>query len=452
MRAFTWSMRFAIAISTVFAFAALVAGGVSYTLQSKEMSRRLEGEVRADTEALALSARGADLQDLSEQISARMTTSRDGANIVTFVPADGSEPLGNVRVATQFEGARHLEPGPDVTLLDPPGANVPEGYVTFGMRLPSGWLMTGRDDAWLREQGEILATSFGWGLGLALLLSISFAVFIARRNEVRIDRMEQVLHAVGEGRHGLRIRDEGDDDVARLAQSVDQALDQLEAGIASIRQVSTDVAHDLRAPLARLRLRLEPVALDSSLPLAQRGEIGKALSDLDQVSETFDAILRLSRMQAGMVEITRASIDLTQLCQDVAEMLGAGAEDAGQELALDLPDDVRIEGDRELLFQALVNLVDNALRYSPSPARVSIGVHETRHHITLSVTDNGPGIPDRDLARVRERFVRLDRSRNTQGSGLGLSLVDAIAQIHGGELRLQNLERGLRVDIRFPKP
>ncbi|AQS50117.1 hypothetical protein BMG03_19590 (plasmid) [Thioclava nitratireducens] len=126
MRAFTWSMRFAIAISTVFAFAALVAGGVSYTLQSKEMSLRLEGEVRADTEALALSARGANMQDLSEQITARMTTSRDGANIVTFVPADGSDALGNVRVAASFEGTRHLEPGTGLTLLDPPGANVPK--------------------------------------------------------------------------------------------------------------------------------------------------------------------------------------------------------------------------------------------------------------------------------------------------------------------------------------
>ncbi len=192
------------------------------------------------------------------------------------------------------------------------------------------------------------------------------------------------------------------------------------------------------------------MALDASLPLAQRGEIGKALNDLDQVSETFDAILRLSRMQAGMVEITRVPVNLTQLCQDVAEMLGAGAEDAGQELALDLPEDISIEGDRELLFQALVNLVDNALRYSPSPARVSIGVHEASQDVVLSVTDNGPGIPDRDLARVRERFVRLDQSRNTQGSGLGLSLVDAIAQIHGGELRLKNLERGLRVEMRFP--
>ncbi|OOY27795.1 hypothetical protein BMI90_11345 [Thioclava sp. L04-15] len=451
MRAFTWSMRFAIAISTVFALAALVAGGISYILQSEEMSRRLEAEVQADTEALALSAQGGDLQDLTEQISARVRTSHESTNIVAFIPNDSSAALGNIRVVTPFEGIRHIEPGAALKLLYPPAKNAPEGYVTFGMQLPTGWLMTGRDDAWLREQGEILATSFGWGLGLALLLSISFAIFIARRNEARIDRMERVLDAVGEGRHGLRIRDQGDDDIARLAQSVDHTLDQLEAGIEAIRQVTTDVAHDLRAPLARLRLRLEPVALDPSLSFSHRQEVGKALSDLDQVSETFDAILRLSRMQAGMVEIERRPLELTVICRDVAELLGPGAEDAGHKLVLDLPDEVSVEGDRDLLFQALVNLVDNALRYSPPPARVTIAVQETSREIILSVKDNGLGIPEDDLARVRERFVRLDQSRNTQGSGLGLSLVEAIVHIHGGELRLQNDSPGLRVELLFPK-
>ena len=449
MRAFTWSMRFAIAISTVFALAALVAGGISYMLQSEEMSHRLEAEVRADTVALAISARGFDMQDLSEQISARMTTSRDGANIVTFVPADGSDPLGNVRIASQFEGARHLKPGPDLTLLDPPGANVPEGYVTFGMRLPSGWLMTGRDDAWLREQGEVLVISFGWGLGLALLLSIGFAIFIARRTERRISLMEDVLDAVGTGRHALRIRDRGSDDVARLAQSVDRALDQLEAGIEAIRQVSTDVAHDLRAPLARLRLRLEPVALDADLPLVQRQEIGKALSDLDQVSETFDAILRLSRMQAGMVVITPEPIELSAMCRDIHEMMLASAEDLGHALSLDLHGTAVVAGDRELLFQAVINLIDNAMRHCPAPADITLGLRTTGDLVQLWVQDDGPGIPASDLDQVRERFVRLDRSRNTPGSGLGLSLVEAIAKIHAAELTFADAEPGLRVTLSF---
>lgn len=448
-RSLTWSMRFAIAISAVFAIAALAAGGFSYVMQSEDMTRRLQAEVQADTESLALAARDGDMQDLADQIAARASVSGDGARIVAFVPMDGSAPQGNARVSASFDGPRHLLPGVDLTLTSPPANNMPEGYVTYGMRLPIGWIMTGRDDAWQREQAEILMNSFGWGLGLALALSIAFAIFIARRTEARIRRMEGVLAAVGAGRHELRIGDAGDDDVARLAQSVDRALDQLEASIDAIRQVSNDVAHDLRAPLARLRLRLEPVALAQELPQAARTEIGNALADLDQISQTFDAILRLSRMQMGLVEIDHKPVDLAVLCRDVQEMMSASAEDMGHELRLDLQASAMIAGDRELLAQALVNLIDNALRHCPAPARVTLTLRAQSGHVALSVCDDGPGIPEAEIERVRERFVRLDRSRNTPGNGLGLSLVDAIASLHRAKLTLKNGAPGLCASIEF---
>lgn len=449
MRTLTWSMRFAIAISAVFALAALAAGGLSYMLQSEEMARRLQGDVRADTESLALAVQAGDVQDLRDQISARVAVIRDGSGLVAFVPADGSPPLGNARIAQPFEGARYLEPGPDLSLIVPPAQNAPEGYVAYGMQTASGWLMTARDDVWQRGQTEILMNSFGWGLGLALLLSTGFAIFIARRTEARIRRMESVLEAVGAGHHALRIRDAGEDDVARLAQSVDRALDQLEAGIDAIRQVSTDVAHDLRAPLARLRLRLEPVGLDATLPAPARQEIGSALADLDQISGTFDAILRLSRMQAGMVEITPVPVDLVAMCRTVHEILQASAEDAGHGLELDLPKLAVIAGDAGLLTQALVNLVDNAIRHCPPPARITLAVQHSAERISLSVRDTGPGIPAAELGRVRERFVRLDRSRHTPGSGLGLSLVDAIATLHHAEFTLDSTDKGLSAALGF---
>ena len=445
----TWSMRFAIAISAVFALASLCAGGLSYVMQSEEMLRRLQTDVQADAESLALAVKDGDRQDLVDQIAARIAVIHDGSEIVVFVPADGSAPLGNARVSTAFDGARHLTPGQDLTLAGWPAENLPESYVAYGMHLPAGWIMAGRDDAWQREQTEILLNSFGWGLGLALLLSTGFAVFIARRTEARIRRMESVLEAVGAGRHELRIHDNGEDDVARLAQSVDRALDRLEAGIEAIRQVSTDVAHDLRAPLARLRLRLEPIALDQDLVPDTRREIGSALADIDQVSETFDAILRLSRMQAGMVEINNVPVDLVALCRNVYEVMAASAEDVGHSLVLDLPDQSVVVGDRELLTQAIVNLTDNAMRHCPSPARIVLAIRTSGAQILLSVCDDGPGIPERELARVRERFVRLDSSRNTSGSGLGLALVEAIAELHHVDFRLENAKPGLRATLVF---
>lgn len=449
----TWSMRFALAISAVFAVAALVAGGVSWRLQSDEMVRTLRTEVRADAESLALAVRDGDMEDLADQIAARVAVSGDDAQIVAFVPSDGGAVLGNATVDAPFEGARQLVPGDGLHLHLPPSADIPEGYVAYGLRLPQGWLMTGHDDAWPREQTEILLDSFGWGLGLALVFATGFAIFIARRTEARIGRMERVLEAVGAGRHGLRIHDGGSDDVARLAQSVDAALDRLEAGIDAIRQVSTDVAHDLRAPLGRLRLRLEPVALDPGLPAAARREVGSALADLDQISATFDTILRLSRMQAGMVAIAPVPVDLTELGREVHEMMLASAEDMGHRLVLDLPAGAAlVAGDRGLLAQALVNLLDNAMRHCPAPARITLSLHRDGRGWSLSVCDTGPGIPEADLSRVRERFVRLDRSRATAGNGLGLSLVDAIAALHGARLRLENTADGLCATLVFPAP
>lgn len=435
------SMRFALAISAVFVGAALVAGILAYALQTAQMRRALEAEVAADTRSLALAARDGDVQDLRDQVAARIAVAGDGARIVAFQPAAGGPVQGNALTA-QFEGARRLTPGPDLQLT-PPGGQPGEGYLAFGMSLPEGWIMTGRDDAMLQEQTEILAGSFGWGLGLAALLATGLAIVIARRTEVRIGRMEAVLAAVGSGQHALRIADAGADDLARLAQSVDAALDRLEAGIAAIRQVSTDVAHDLRAPLARLRLRLEPLAMDAAMPAVARAELGLSLADLDQIAETFDAILRLARMQAGMVEIALAPVDLAALCRDVVEMMAPSAEDMGHRLSLDLAASATISGDRALLAQALINLIDNALRHCPAPAQVRLALLRTDTAVVLEVRDDGPGIPETDLARVRDRFVRLDHSRNTPGSGLGLSLVEAIATLHHARLDLANGKPGL---------
>ncbi|SOC14855.1 sensor histidine kinase [Rhodobacter maris] len=446
-RTVTWSMRFALVISAVFILAALVAGGLAYELQSRGMAHRLESEVEADTRALALAPREGDLEDLSAQVAALASVSRDGAQIVAYLPAAGGAVEGNARVVAPFEGLRYLRTGTDLTLaLDGPG--LPKRFVAYGLLIPEGWVMTGHDADWLHEQTEILAGSFGWALGLAALLSTAFAIVIARRTEARIGWMEQVLDAVGAGRHDLRIRDHGRDDLTRLAQSVDAALDRLEAGISAIRQVSTDVAHDLRAPLGRLRLRLEPVALDRTLPAPTRTEIGSALADLDQISATFDAILRLARMQAGMVAISPQEVDLEALCRDAFEMMLASAEDMGHELRLEVDRAVNVAGDRALLGQALVNLIDNALRHCPPPARITLSL-QGGHAPVVSVCDDGPGIPEADLDRVRARFVRLEASRNTPGSGLGLSLVEAIAKLHGAQLILKNRAPGLCASIIF---
>jgi signal transduction histidine kinase len=248
-----------------------------------------------------------------------------------------------------------------------------------------------------------------------------------------------------------RIRDGGSDDLADLAAHVDRMLDRLEASVESIRQVSTDVAHDLRAPLARLRMRLEPQALSTGVPPETRHEIGSALMDIDAISATFDAILRLARLRSGTVERRGDVVDLCSLARSVHDILEAAADEAGHRLCIELPmAPVIVQGDEDLLTQALTNLVSNALEHSPPPATVTIRVATLGNLPVMSVLDNGPGIPEADRDRVLERFVRLDASRSVPGTGLGLSLVAAIADLHGAGVALEDNHPGLRVSIRFP--
>lgn len=449
-RPLSWSMRFALALSAVFAIGTLSAGGLSYLFLSREMTARLSADVRSSAESLAQIAATGDRTDLREQILAQVRSSRDSASLYAFVDAGSGQVLGSLHVTEPFEGARRLLVGQDIPESDATGTEKAEAYFAYGIRTEIGWVIAARDEAWVAESGEILIQTTTLSLVLAALLSMGLAVVIARRNERRVDRMDRVLDEVGEGRLDRRIGDTGNDDLAALAVRVDRMLDRLEAGVASIRQVSTDVAHDLRAPLARLRMRLERQALSSDVPTETRHEIGSALIDIDAISATFDAILRLSRLQSGTVAQRDESIDLASLAVSVHEILQAAAEERGHTLDLDLPTmPIEVQGDEDMLSQALTNLVANAVGHCPPPAHVRIraGLREARPF--LEVSDNGPGIPEADRARVLERFVRLDASRSIPGTGLGLSLVAAIAALHRAELVLEDNGPGLRASLVF---
>ncbi len=334
-----------------------------------------------------------------------------------------------------------------MALAEVPNGVVPTDYFAYGLQTNHGWIITGRDAEWVAENTEVLLQGTAWGLGVALILSIALAVFIARRNETRIERFEDALMAVGAGRTtcGLRMTattTSGDWQARSTARSSNWKPE-----LTAIRQVSTDVAHDLRAPLARLRMRLEPHVLRDQTPDDLRDELGRALEDLDALSATFDAILRLSRMQAGLVPLQAEAFDLATLCRELAEMLAPSAEDAGHTFTADIPPTAIVHGDRDLIAQAVLNLVDNAMRHSKTLAEIQLKVAATSDSWLVSVSDSGPGIPEADRKRATERFVRLDTSRNTPGAGLGLSLVTEILRLHGSELHMCDNSPGLRVEF-----
>lgn len=459
MRQPSWSMRFALALSAVFALGTLAAGGLAYLSISHELSNRLALDVRTSAEGLARIAEAGDRTDLQEQIAAQVRAVGDASTLFAYVDSATGRTTGTLLLPTPFAGPRDLMPDRDFDGRRGPQQGQAAAYAAFGVQTGIGWVIVARDRAWVTETTGILLRTTAAAILASLLASLGLAYAIARRNEARIARMETVLDAIGQGATQRRIGDGGTDDLADLSRRVDRMLDRLEAGIHAIRQVSTDVAHDLRAPLQRLRMRLEPQALSPALPDAARHEIGSALQDIDAISATFDAILRLARLQSGTVERRSDPVDLSLLAREVHDLLEPAAADAGHRLTLDLAGDMAadqtgdqavVSGDAELLAQALVNLVDNALRHCPAPAHIAIGLHRAATGPVLSVSDDGPGIVAADRDRVLDRFVRLDASRSVAGTGLGLSLVASIARLHGASFALTDNRPGLTAALRFP--
>lgn len=446
---FSSSIRLALAISALFVFLALLAGAVTYGLQTRAMSVQLAEDVKGLATGLAQIAGQGDRQDLIEQTMALSESVGGGSVVAVLRDPKTGERFGNANLASFRKGAQELAVGHDIQLKSPPASQA-GSYLAFGVETPLGDILVGKDEGPLKENQRILLTTMGWGLGLALALAIGLALAIARVNEMRIARIGRVLDAVGDGNYKERIGPMGRDDLGHLAGMVDQTLDRLVAGIDAIRQVSTDVAHDLRAPLSRLRIRLEPLALSDRMPDDARHEVGSALNEIDAISATFSAILRLARLESGAAKPVTAQTDLSRLVLEIGDLFKSNP-DGTCTIDIRVPDRPVIHPcDQELVSQAIVNLLHNCLQHCPHPVHISLELHRDGGEVVISVADNGAGIPPADRERVLKRFVRLDSSRRTPGTGLGLNLVAAVADLHGAHLELLDNLPGLRVNIRFP--
>ena len=449
------AMRLALMLSALFSVSAIVAGAVAYVVMSDELRARLYDDARLEATALAAELQSNGPDELITQIRSVSAVGDGRATLYFFQPPGSGRSVGNMALSDPFAGPRVLVSGQDFTALRDPEHLDGEVYFAYGLRAADSWIVVARDSQWVTDSQEVLIQSVAWGLAVALLATVALAFVIGRRNARRTLRLNQVLASVAAGDLAARYPDIDDtrDDIGELARSINVMLERLSANVERLTQVSADIAHDLRSPLTRLRLRLEPHVLRPDIPEETRMAIAASLDGLDGISAGFDAILQLSQMETGNLKIQTSSIDLADLARQVHEMMLPVAEEMGNKLGLQVPDGtLMVTANAELLSQALVNLVENALRHAPSPVAVAIIVTAGGGDVRLTVADNGPGIPASERDKVVRRFYRLDQSRNRPGTGLGLSLVMAIARLHGGRLDLEDNAPGLRAALIFDAP
>ncbi len=276
--------------------------------------------------------------------------------------------------------------------------------------------------------------------GLALGLGIISGAVVSRRFARRLESINAASREVMRGKLDTRApRTFSGDDLDELSGNFNAMLDRVEHLMQRMRSAGDSIAHDLRLPLTRMRGRLEAALVEEGGLADREAALAQAVADVDELVKTFNAVLSLSRLQAGERRRAFEPIDLCELTADVVELYEPVCEDAGLEFDCDCPTDIKVLGDRELLAQAIANLIDNAVKYTPEGGAVMLrGRKTSKGKIEISVTDTGPGIPADDRSRVLERFVRLEKSRSLPGVGLGLSLVHAIAEVHGATLTLDD--------------
>ncbi|MGZ0186747.1 MAG: ATP-binding protein [Alphaproteobacteria bacterium] len=312
-------------------------------------------------------------------------------------------------------------------------------------------LLVGRDVQQRVELVALIESAFWWAGAGILALGLIGGLLISRQTLRRVDAMAAASAQIMAGDLAQRVPQNGSgDELDRLAVSLNAMLERIETLMTAVRQVSDNIAHDLRTPLNRLRARTEVTLMSDADAPTYRDALERTLEDADALLATFNALLDIARLE-GAETGPNDTVDLADIVDDVADLYGPVAEDAEIVVDVSAPKGVVfVKGDRRLLAQALANLLDNAIKYTPPGGAVRIAATLKGSTAHLSVADNGPGVPDAERDRIFDRFVRLESDRAKPGNGLGLSLVRAVATMHSAKLTASNANPGLRIDIAMP--
>ncbi len=417
-----------------------------YWMTAGFMARQTDETIEIEITALAEQYRRRGLSGLGDLIGERMRVDPDGSAIYLFATPDYKPLAGN------------LDEWPNLVADD-------DGWLTFSREdtvagevpararlfvLRDGLhLLVGRDIRDLVRTEAMIRRGLGWGLGLSVALGLLGGLLMSRRINRRIEVINQTSREIMTGDLSQRIPDRGTgDEFDKLSAQLNAMLDRIEELMQGVRHVTDNIAHDLRTPLTRLRTQLETLRADTTTATAKAG-VDASIEEADRLLGTFNALLRIARIEAGGGHRKQDRVELDRIAHDAVEMYRALAEEEGVAVETSLQQ-VTVSGDRDLIFQAVVNLVDNAVKYVPAGGTVSVAVGTAAAGRYVEVRDNGPGIGDEHKDRVTERLYRVDDARGTPGSGLGLSLVAAVAARHRARLEFRDADPGLIARLTWP--
>ncbi|MDW5317581.1 sensor histidine kinase [Rhizobium sp. PL01] len=437
----TTAFRLAILVSAFFALLTAVLFAIVFFLLADYANSQIRSVIDAETARLVQIVQSAGLPAAVAFVRSR-PASEDRDPIYAILDESGRLLAGRLAFPPSGPDWQSIrEPRDDGEVLLAKRTAMP-GKGAIVVAYPSG-----EED---ELKGAILV-SFAWAAAITVVLSIFGGLILSRSFLRRVETFTTATSRFAEGYLSERIPLRGsNDEFDRLAGNINEMLTQIQALMESMRQVSNDIAHDLRTPLARLRQGLDLALRKSADVRGFQVAIDRAILETDDILATFAALLRIAQIEAGTRRAAFARINLSDLCETVTDVFSAVAEDGGRRIIAKIAPDIWIDGDRELLTQLLANVVENALRHTPTQTLVQIGLGTNASGCPIiNVSDNGSGIPVEARAAVFRRFYRMENSRSTSGHGLGLALAAAVAQLHNIDIRLGDNQPGLKIEMTF---